>query len=83
MESVGIEGAGFHTLRHTAASWMVQAGEPIAKIQAVLGHAGIQMTLKYAHLKPEHLSDSMAALDGAIGVEGGDDVDTRVDTKPH
>ena len=70
-ESLGLEGAGFHTLRHTAASWMVQTGEPIAKIQAVLVHAGIQTTIKYAHLKPEHLSDSMAALDAAVRGNGG------------
>ncbi len=81
MEGLGIDGAGFHTLRHTAASWMVQSGVPLAKIQAVLGHAVIQTTLKYAHLMPEHLSDSMAALDVAIGIEPrGGDVDTQADT---
>jgi integrase len=57
-----------------AASWMVRVGVPLAKIQAILGHAGIQTTLKYAHLMPEHLSDSMAALDAAVGTV--DDLDT-------
>ena len=80
-EGLGVEGAGFHTLRHTAASWMVQAGESIAKIQAILGHAGIQTTMKYAHLKPEHLSDSMAALDAAVRGNGGT-VDTPMETAP-
>lgn len=78
MGSVGIDGAGFHSLRHTPASWMVQGGVPLAKIQAILGHAGIQTTLKDAHLMPEHLSDSMAALDAAVGTVH--DVDTQVDT---
>lgn len=81
MKSAGVPGAGFHTLRHTAASWMVQAGTPLAMIQAILGHSSTQTTLKYAHLMPEHLSDSMAALDAAMQFDTGD-VDTQVDTKP-
>ena len=65
-------------MRHTAASWMVQRGRPLAEVREILGHAAIQTTLRYAHLMPEHLRDSMAALDSAV--LGDTEVDTQMDT---
>ena len=71
MKRAGLTDCTFHVLRHTAASWMVQAGRPLAEVKDILGHATMQTTLRYAHLQPEHLRDSMTALDnvlkGAVG----------------
>jgi len=39
----------WHDLRHTAASWMLEAGVPLDVVQRVLAHADIQTTLRYAH----------------------------------
>lgn len=58
----GLEGVSFHTLRHTFASRMVQAGLPITDIQQVLGHASIQMTTRYAHLAPLQSSSRAVAI---------------------
>lgn len=41
-----------HALRHTAASWLVQAGVPLSEIQRLLGHSTPTMTNRYAHLAP-------------------------------
>ncbi len=42
---------GFHALRHACASLMIEQGWPVKKIQAVLGHSSIAMTMDvYGHL---------------------------------
>ena len=43
----------FHNLRHTFASWLAMAGEPILIIKELLGHKSISMSLRYAHLIPD------------------------------
>jgi integrase len=48
-KDAGVEGLTFHDLRHTAASRMAEAGAHIVDIKAVLGHADISMTARYAH----------------------------------
>lgn len=42
-----------HTLRHTFASWLALSGHSIQEISVLMGHSTIQMTMVYAHLRPE------------------------------
>jgi integrase len=43
----------FHSLRHTTATWLIQAGADIKTIQSVLRHSDIKLTLdRYGHLFP-------------------------------
>lgn len=57
VEGAAIEDFRFHDLRHTFASWARQAGADIADICDALGHSSINMTMRYAHIKPdEHLT---------------------------
>ena len=51
-----------HSIRHTFASWLAIAGQPLRTIQELLGHADIRMTIRYSHLSPTHLSDAMRAV---------------------
>lgn len=46
----------WHDLRHTWASWHVQAGTPLAVLQALGGWKSFSMVLHYAHLGDSHIS---------------------------
>lgn len=45
----------WHDLRHTWASWQVQAGVPLQVVKELGGWASYSMVLRYSHLSPEHL----------------------------
>lgn len=48
-----------HVLRHTFASHYVMNGGNIVKLRDVLGHSEITTTMRYAHLAPDHLEDTL------------------------
>jgi integrase/recombinase XerC len=45
-----------HRLRHTYASDLVSAGMDVVVLQALMGHASIDMTTRYVHLSPAALA---------------------------
>jgi integrase len=53
-----------HDLRHTAASWMVEAGVDLVTVSKILGHSSIQMTMRYAHPTPENMRRAVEKLAG-------------------
>ena len=59
----GIRPIGWHTLRHTFASHLVMRGVPLKAVQELMGHATIDMTMRYAHLSPDVKKDAVRALD--------------------
>ena len=52
----------WHDLRHTCASWLVQAGVPLHTVAEILGHTSTAVTRRYAHLAPEHLRDAILKI---------------------
>ena len=52
----------WHDLRHTCASWLVQAGVPLHTVAEILGHTSTQVTKRYAHLTPDHLRDAILKI---------------------
>jgi site-specific recombinase XerD len=53
-----------HTLRHTCASWLVQRGVDLRRVQVWMGHKSIQTTLRYAKLSPKSLFEAVEVFDG-------------------
>jgi integrase len=51
----GIEDFHFHDLRHTWASWHVQAGTPLYTLKNLGGWETLEMVNKYAHLNADHM----------------------------
>ena len=51
------QGQSTHILRHTFASHFIANGGNILTLQKILGHSDLKMTMRYAHLAPNHLKD--------------------------
>lgn len=76
-EEVGVEGQGFHSLRHHYASVLIRAGESVKVVQERLGHKSAQETLDtYAHLWPDSDERTREAVDSSL-VRPADSVRTR------
>lgn len=58
----GLEAVRWHDLRHTCASWLVQAGVPILDVRDWLGHSSVSVTQRYAHLAPRNLQNAALRL---------------------
>ncbi len=52
-----------HTLRHTAGTWMAQAGVDLWQIAGYLGHNHERTTELYSHQHPDYLAKAREALD--------------------
>ncbi len=53
------KGQAAHVLRHTFASHFMMNGGNILTLQRILGHSDIRITMRYAHLAPDHLQDAV------------------------
>lgn len=73
LQRAGIEDFRWHDLRHTWASWHVQAGTPLHVLQELGGWESVEMVRRYAHLSSEHLAGYVDRLSGlhVVGDEAG------------
>jgi integrase len=54
------DGQCSHVLRHSFASHFMMNGGNILTLQKILGHQSLNMTMRYAHLSPDHLEEARA-----------------------
>ena len=62
-----MEEVRIHDLRHSYASFLVNAGRSIYEVQKLLGHTQIRTTQRYAHLSQETLLEATNIASSAIG----------------
>lgn len=62
-KKAGLRQIGWHVLRHTFASHLVMRGAPLKAVQELMGHATIEMTMRYSHLSPDVRRSTAELLD--------------------
>jgi integrase len=60
---VGLRYVHWHVLRHTFASWLVADSVPLPVVQGLLGHANIEMTMRYSHMAPSLFRSAIDVLE--------------------
>ncbi len=63
----GLPDVRIHDLRHSFASFLINAGRSIYEVQKILGHTQIKTTQRYSHLSQETL---LAAANTAVEALG-------------
>jgi integrase len=66
-QSVGLADVRVHDLRHSHASFLVNAGRTLYEVQHILGHTQVKTTQRYAHLSHDTLLDAANAATRALG----------------
>lgn len=63
LQRAGIDPARQHDLRHSTASWLIQAGRSMAEVAEILGHSETAVAARYAHLAGTHMDAVRRVLD--------------------
>jgi integrase len=66
--AAGIPDVRVHDLRHSYASFLINAGRSLYEVQKLLGHTQVRTTQRYAHLSQATLLDAANSAVQAVGV---------------
>ena len=65
--AAGLPRVGLHTLRHTAATVMLENGVPMKVVSEILGHRSISITADiYSHVRPDVARGALEALSKSL-----------------
>lgn len=67
-KQAGMPELRMHDLRHSLASFLVNAGRSLYEVQKILGHTQLKTTQRYAHLSQTTLLEAVDAVVGAAGL---------------
>jgi integrase len=67
-KQAGMPDLRMHDLRHSFASFLVNAGRSLYEVQNILGHSQLNTTQRYAHLSQATLLDATNAASNAAGL---------------
>jgi integrase len=62
----GVENFTLHSLRHSFAATLRQAGAGLDDLMHLMGHSDLRQTTRYAHLTVEHLKSAASRMDGVL-----------------
>ena len=65
--AAGLPDVKCHSLRHSYASFLVNAGQTLYEVQHLLGHTQVKTTQRYSHLTKDTLLDASNAVTRAVG----------------
>jgi integrase len=68
-KAAGLPEVRVHDLRHSFASFLINAGRSLYEVQKILGHTQIRTTQRYAHLSQDTLLTAANAAVDAAGIE--------------
>jgi integrase len=71
LRKAGIANFHWHDCRHTYASRLRQTGTPLGNIAELLGHRGLAMTKRYAHLSISNLHEAVSRISNSTSVAPG------------
>jgi len=80
LNTAGIPDFRWHDLRHTWASWHVQAGTPLHVLQELGGWESVEMVRRYAHLSSDHLAEYVDRMSGTLKLVKEDETAGKVAT---
>ena len=78
-QRAGLPEVRIHDLRHTFASYLINAGRSIYEVQRILGHTQIKTTQRYSHLSQDTL---LAAANTAVEALGQSFIPTPMLSAP-
>ena len=66
-KKVGLSEVRLHDLRHSYASFLVNAGRSLYEVQKLLGHHDPKVTMRYAHLSPQAMLEAVNVVGNVVG----------------